>query len=174
MLVAVIPPVTKLKKPAGQIPDPTAFAAVRSYCVDASGLPENEAYELDAFVEEESKAGRLLTKIPWKLYPDCREASPDAIVKLEFPRMNVISVPLGQQPQDPDLHPYRIKAVILVLDAESSKMLYKNQADPLDSPTLEEQGSGGDPPVVQRRNAMYGAFWTLGQDVQRVEQSKKH
>jgi hypothetical protein len=31
-------------------------------------------------------------------YPDCREASPQAIVKLQFPRMNVISVPLGQQP----------------------------------------------------------------------------
>ena len=87
--------------------------------------------------------------------------------------MNVISVPLGQRPPDADLHPYRIKAVLLVLGAESSTVLYRNQADPLDSPTLEEQ-AGGDPPVLQRRNAMYGAFWGLAQDVQRAQEAKKN
>ena len=175
MLATIFPPVAWPKKPAGQIPDPTAFAAVRSYCVDASDLPENEAYEVDGFVKEESKPGRLLTKIPWKLYPDCREASPDAIIKLQFPRMKVTGVLLGEPPgpSEVDQNPYRIKAVIMVLDAESSKALYKNQADPLDPGTVEDQGSGGDPPVIQRRNAMYGAFWTLAQDVQRSQQGKK-
>jgi hypothetical protein len=172
MLAAIFPPLTKPKKPTGQILDPTAFADVRSYCVDRSTLPGNQAYEVDGFVREESKPGRLLTKIPWKLYADCREASPQATVKLEFPRMNVISVPLGQQPTLADQHPYRIKAVLLVLDAESSKVIYRNQADPLDSPTLEEQ-AGGDPPVLQRRNAMYGAFWALAQDVKQAQQAKK-
>ena len=69
ILAAVFPPVAKAKKPAGEIPDPTVFAAVRSYCVDASGLPENEAYEVNGFLKEESKPGRLLSKIPWKLIP---------------------------------------------------------------------------------------------------------
>ena len=55
----------KQKKPAGQILDPTAFAHVRSYCVDANDLPENEAYEVNGFLKEESKPGRLLTRIPW-------------------------------------------------------------------------------------------------------------
>jgi hypothetical protein len=176
ILAAALPAVGKPKKPTGQISDPAAFARVRSYCVDASGLPENEAHEVNSFVEEQRKPGRLLTKIPWKLYPDCREASPDAIIKLEFPRMNVLSIPLGQPqyPQEPDVNPYRVKAVLLVLDADSSKVLYKNQADPLDTPTPENQGSGSTPPAVQRRNAMYGAFWTLAQDVQRTEQTQKH
>jgi hypothetical protein len=165
----------KQKKPTGQMLNPAAFAGVRSYCVDASELPENEAYEVNGFVKEQSKPGQLLSKIPWKLYPDCREASPDAIIKLQFPRMNVIGVLLGEppRPSEVDQNPYRIKAVLMVLDAESSKVLYKNQADPLDPGTVENQGSGGDPPVIQRRNAMYGAFWTLAQDVQRVEQAKK-
>jgi len=176
MLAVVFSAAGKQKKPAGQILDPTAFARVRSYCVDASDLPENEAYEVNGFVKEESRPGRLLTKIPWKLYPDCREASSDAVIKLQFPRMNVTSVLLGQppRPEEVDRNPYRIKAVLTVLDAESSKVVYKNQADPLDVGTPEDQGSGGDPPVLQRRNAMYGAFWTLAQDVQRVEQGKEH
>jgi hypothetical protein len=177
MLAVISSAAGKQKKPAGQILDPAAFARVRSYCVDASDLPENEAYEVNGFVKDQSKPGQLLTKIPWKLYPDCREASPDAVIKLQFPRMNVISVPLGQPPlpgQEPDQNPYRIKAVLQVLDSESSKALYKNQADPLDVPTTNDQGSGGDPPVIQRRNAMYGAFWTLAHDIQRVGQAKEH
>jgi hypothetical protein len=165
----------KQKKPAGQILDPTAFARVSSYCVDASDLPENEAYEVNGFVKVQSKPGGLLTKIPWKLYPDCREASSDAVIKLQFPRMNVIGVPLGQTPRpgEVDQNPYRIKAVLMVLDAESSKVLYKNQADPLDVTTPQDQGSVGDPPVLQQRSAMYEAFWALAQDVQRVDQTKK-
>jgi hypothetical protein len=176
MLAVAFSAVGKQKKPVGQILDPTVLARVRSYCVDVSDLPENEAYEVNGFVREESKPGKLLTKIPWKLDPDCREASADAVIKLEFPRMNVTGVVLGQtpRPEEIDPNPYRIKAVLTVLDAESSKMLYKNQADPLDPGTVENQGSGGDPPVLQRRNAMYGAFWTLAQDVKRVEQSKEH
>jgi hypothetical protein len=165
----------KQKKPAGQILDPAAFARVRSYCVDASDLPGNEACEVNGFVKDQIKPGQLPTKIPWKLYLDCREASPDAVIKLQFPRMKVTGVVLGETPRPDqiDQNPYRIKAVLQVLDAESSKILYQNQADPLDPGTVENQGSGGDPPVLQRRNAMYGAFWTLAQDVQRLEQVKK-
>jgi hypothetical protein len=176
MLAVVFSAAGKQKKPTGQIVDSVAFAHVRSYCVDASDLPENEAYDVKSFVAEESKPGRLLTKIPWKLYPDCREASPDAVIKLQFPWMNVIGIQPGQpqHPQERGVDSDRIKAVLQVLDAESSKVLYKNQADPLDVGRLfENQGSGSDPPVLQRRNAMYGAFWTLAQDVQRVEQVKE-
>jgi hypothetical protein len=175
MLAVGFSAAAKQKKATGQILDPAAFARVRSYCVDVSDLPENEAYEVNGFVKDQGKPGQLLTKIPWKLYPDCREASTDAVIKLQFPRMNVTGVPLGQTqyPQEPGVNPYRIKAVLQVLDAESSKVLYKNQADPLDPGAVENQGSGGDPPVIQRRNAMYGAFWTLAQDVQRVEQVQK-
>jgi hypothetical protein len=173
MVSIVLPAAGKQKGPNGQILDPTAFAGVRSYCVDTSSLPENEAYEVKSFVKEESKRGRFLTKIRWKLYPDCREASPDATIQLQFPRMNVTSILLGQQPRDPDLHPYRIKAVLLALDAESSKTIYRIQADPLDPGAPEEQGSGGDPAVLQRRNAMYLAIWGLAQDLQRADQAKK-
>jgi len=164
----------KQKKPAGQVLDPTAFGHTRSYCVDASDLPGNEAYEVNGFVKDQGRPGRLLTKIPWKLYPDCREASPDAVIKLQFPQMNVTSVLLGEtpRPDQVDQNPYRVKAVLQVFDADSSKLLYKNQADPLDPGTVENQGSGGDPPVLQQRNAMYGAFWTLVQDVQRAEQAR--
>jgi hypothetical protein len=175
MLAAAIPAVGKPKKPTGQISDPAAFARVRSYCVDASDLPGNEAYEVNGFIKDQSKPGSLLTRIPWKLCPDCREASPDAVIKLQFPRMNVTGVLLGQppRPEDVDRNPYRIKAILMVLEAESSKVLYKNQADPLDVGTVDDQGSGGDPPALQRRNAMYGAFWALTQDVRRAENAQK-
>src|SRR5262252_4924233 len=125
MLAVVFSAAHKQKNPAGQILDPTAFARVRSYCVDASDLPENEAYGLNGFVKEQSKPGQLLTKIPWKLYPDCREASPDAVIKLQFPRMNASSVLLGQapRPDHADQSSYRIKAVLQVLDTESSQLL---------------------------------------------------
>jgi len=162
------------EKAPGQVLDPTAFGHTRCYCVDASDLPGNEAYEVNGFVKDQGRPGRLLTKIPWKLYPDCREASPDAVIKLQFPQMNVTSVLLGEtpRPDQVDQNPYRVKAVLQVFDADSSKLLYKNQADPLDPGTVENQGSGGDPPVLQQRNAMYGAFWTLVQDVQRAEQAR--
>jgi hypothetical protein len=175
MVSMFLPPAGKRSRTDGQILDATAFAQLRSYCVDVSSLPETEAYEVNSFVEEQSKRGRLLTKIPWKLYPDCREASPDAIIQLQFPMMNVISTQRGQPlgPDDRDSKPYRIKAVLLVLDAESSRVIYRRQADPLEAPTPEDPLTASDPPVVQRRNAMYGAFWSLTQDVQQADQAKE-
>lgn len=175
MVFIVLPAAGKQKGPNGQILDATTFAGVHSYCVDASGLPENEAYEVKSFVGDESKRDELLTKIRWKLYPDCREATPDALIQLQFPQMKVIGIQLGQTPSPDDrgAEPYRIKAVLLVLDAESSKVIYRIQADPLDAPTPEGPVTSSEPPVTQRRNAMYGAFWSLAQDVQRTDGAQK-
>jgi hypothetical protein len=51
-LAACVPLAAKAKKPPGQIADRQAFAAIQSYCVDSSALPEEESGEVRAFVEE--------------------------------------------------------------------------------------------------------------------------
>jgi hypothetical protein len=165
LLLIAIPSAAKHKGPVGTIKDAAAFAKVGSYCVDASELPPPEAYDVTGFVSVEGKPDHLLTKLPWKLLPDCRESDPDAVIKLEFPRLRVNSITVGETPgtatpdeQTPEI--FHIVAILRVLDAGSSRLLYQIQADPLTAGSQENE-----PPPVLRRSAMYGAFWTLSQDV---------
>jgi hypothetical protein len=75
--------------------EPVAYLS-DSYCIDLSGLEDYEVYDVRGFIDQESKPGNLLTKVPWKLDKDCREGDSDVIVKLEFPRLHVTSLGSGQ------------------------------------------------------------------------------
>jgi hypothetical protein len=174
-LLAALPLAAKEKKPTGEIPDRAAFVKIRSYCIDSSQLPGDQAYSVRGFVETESKPKKLLTRLPWKLYRDCREAEPDAIVKIEFPFLRNTSAQLGTppDPRNPPDDEYRTKAVLEISGASSSRLLYKVEAWPLDNPLVDSGVERGDPLPLQRHNAMYNAFSTLIEDVKRVSHAEK-
>lgn len=172
IFLVTLPLGAKEKKPVGEVSDPSALAKIQSYCVDRRDLPGYQAYEVKGFVETESKPKKLLTKLPWKLLPDCRESDPDAIIKIEFQLLNSINLDLGRaQPLDRD--EYNVKAVLEVAEAASARTLYKVQALPRTSGTEDSGGTSTDAPPVRRRDALYTAFWTLIEDVQRLSAPKK-
>jgi len=175
ILLAALPLGAKEKKPTGEIPNPAAFAKVTSYCIDGSQLSGNDAYTVRGFVETESKPKKLLTKLPWKLYRDCRDAEPDAIVKIEFPLLRNSSVEAGTpaDPLNPPDSEYRTKAVLEISDASAARLLYKVEAWPLDNPLVDSGMERGDSLPLQRHNAMYNAFSTLIDDVHRVSRSTR-
>lgn len=176
VLLAVSPLAAKEKKPTGEIPDAAAFAKITSYCIDMSQLSGNDAYTVRGFVKTESKPKKLLTKLPWKLYRDCRDEEPDAVVKVEFPLLRNSAVEMGT-PSDPLSPPFselRTKAVLEISDASSSQVLYKVEASPLDNPLVDSGVERGDSLALQRHNAMYNAFSTLIDDVHRVSHTKKN
>ncbi len=166
-LALTLPLAAKDKKILG-----AALAKVQSYCVDTSALPSAEADQVEALVRSESKPGKLLTRLPWKLYPDCREADSDAVIKVQFPVLRKIGITLGVQPDpgDADDDYFQTNAILRVGDAVSAKLLYEVEADPLNNKMIN---GPGNPQTVQRYNAMYGAFWKLVEDVRLVAQSAK-
>jgi len=165
-----------IKKPTGKITDPAAFAMIRTYCVDASDLPDYEAVDVEGLVKAESKPKRLLTKVPWTLVANCTQSQPDAIIKVTFRRLRRMNVRLGQPPAPGEIEsaaPYAIRAVLQVSDASSSQLLYETDAAPLsNSMTGESVVAEEEPDHLLRRNAAYNAFWTLVQDLRRA--SRKH
>jgi len=184
MIVAVVPPLAaKQKKPAGKISDGSAFLSVQSYCIDSSGLEDYESYDVKGFIDKESQPGKLLSKISWKLKKDCSEGDSDVLVKLEFPRSRVNRLGSGPPttPGNPgiDGQPpsvavggqeplYHTVALLRVVSRQNSGTIYSCRADPL-APEGSDSGPVAAADTIQRRNALYGAFWTLAQDIQRVK-----
>ncbi len=161
----------KDKKPTGEIPDRAALAKIASYCVDTKGLAGDAAYAVKGFIETESKPRKLLTRLPWKLFSDCREGNPDAVIRIDFPFLNSVNIRRGPPPSEPDF--YKIKAVMEITDAGSEQMLYKAQAAPLLSGADESISSTSQPLPVLRRDALYGVFSTLIQDVERLSKAAR-
>ena len=180
MIAAVAPRLlAKQKKPAGEVSDKAAFQNIRSYCIDLSGLEQYESYDVRGFIEKESEPGKLLSKIPWKLEKDCSGGDSDVLVKLEFPRSRVDRLGSGP-PSNPgvDGQPppvavggqeprYHTVAVLRVVSRQTSGTIYRCQADPL-TPEGSDSGPVAAADTIQRRNAMYGAFWKLAQDIELV------
>lgn len=176
LVASALPLVAKDKKPTGEITDRAAFAKIRNYCIDSRELSDAEVYDVQGFVERESKPKGLLTKLSWKLEPDCRESDPDAVIKVDFPRLRNLDIQLGtpQDPRDqPDPGEYHIVAVLNISDSDSGRLLYKVQAMPLDNPLIESRIDRTDSPHLQRHNALYNAFGTLISDAKSVSQTGK-
>jgi hypothetical protein len=178
-VLVALPLAAKQKKPAGEISDKRAFQNVQRYCIDLSGLEDYEAYDVRGFVERESRPGKLLSKIPWKIEKDCDDSDLDAVVKLEFPRSSVDRLGSGPPPVGPgiDGQPptvavggqeplYHTKAVLRVISRQDNGTIYQCEADPL-SPEGSDSGPVAAADTTQRYNAMYHAFWTLAQDIKR-------
>jgi hypothetical protein len=67
---------------------------------------------------------------------------------------------------------YKIRVVLRVSPPESSEVLYEIEAAPLSNSLTGQTVEPVDESLpVQRRNAIYGAFWKLVDDVQRVSQT---
>ena len=179
LLVLASPVGAKQKKAVGEIDDQEAFARVSTYCVDASELPSEEAYDVTGFAKTENKRGRLLSKLNWKLASDCGDAQPDARITLEFPRQHRVTLgntdssnpvdPAGQNRTDFN---YRVTAVLRVFDADSRRLLYAVEAQPMSASPITDSAAE-ESPHVMRRDAMYGAFWTLISDIELVSRQSK-
>jgi hypothetical protein len=161
------------KKPSGKISDLAAFSRIHSYCVDSDDMPGDEALDLKNFVSAESKPKKLLSKLPWTLAPDCSQGSPDAVIKVEFSKYFPVTETKAGSPT-PDNGPaqeefYKVRAVLRVSPPVSSQVLYEIEAAPLSNSLTGAAVVPVDEPLpVQRRNAIYGAFWKLIEDVHRV------
>ena len=179
LLTIAAPLAARQKKPTGKISDPAAFMKIADYCVDVSGLPSDEAYDVKGFVQTEGQPGKLLSKISWKLVPDCAEGEPDTMITLEFPRLRIVALGSGAvdpevtAPEDQTAIDYHTVALLRVFDAGSRRLLYDVQANPLDVPPITNPTAGEAPPVM-RRQAMYGAFWTLAKDIALVSSQNRH
>jgi hypothetical protein len=170
VMAAALPLLAKGKKPSGDVLDPRSFANIRSYCVDTRDLADNERYQVEGFVDQESKPKKLLTQLPWKLFTDCREGEPDAVIKIEFQRLKDLGIRLGEQERDPTADSprevYRVKAVLRVSDADSKRLVYQVQGSPLENSSSDSPLMAPDAPSELRHSALYHAFWALVQDTQ--------
>lgn len=175
MVSIALPLFAKGKKPTGIIADQAAFGKIRSYCVDVSGLPGWEALDVRAFVSTESKAKRLLTKLPWTLTADCTQSQPDAVVVVRFPIVSVARVDSGTAAPDPNEDPqsrfFEVRAELQVSDRNSSRLLYEVQAAPVFYSSGDSVAPAAEPDHVLRREAAYHAFWALIDDIKRVSQN---
>ncbi|HZP02417.1 MAG TPA: hypothetical protein VFD30_19195 [Terriglobia bacterium] len=176
MLLATAPPLTAGDKlPAGDIRDPQAFARIRSYCMDTRGLSDFDRRIVKDFLNAESKPKHLLTKLPWRLVPECQEAGHDAAAKVEFVPIKVVRavVPQGAADEVPD-NPYAVKVVLEVVAAGSQELVYSVEARAVINAVGPADASAGSAtgetinPVLEKRDALYHAFWDLINDVRQV------
>lgn len=165
--ILLLPVTVAAKKPTGKISDPAAFSRIQSYCIDASELPGDEALDLRNFVSEERGPKKLLAKLPWKFVSSCSEGSSDVVVRVEFEKF----APIGNNaPAEGELFTFR--AYLRVFQGASSDALYEVEAAPSNNDLMDHSMQQvNEPPAVQRRDAIYSAFWMLIQDVQRVSQT---
>ena len=165
--ILLLPATVAAKKPAGKISDLAAFSRIQSYCVDASELPGDEALDLRDFVIDERGPKKLLAKLPWKLVPNCSESSSDVVLRVKFEKF----APIGNNaPAEGELFTFRV--YLRIFPNSSSEALYEVEAAPSNNNLMDHSMQQvNEPPAVQRRDAIYSAFWMLIQDVQRVSQS---
>ncbi len=167
------------KAPAGEIINPQALAKVRSFCVDLRDLSGFDRHLVKDFLKAEGKPKHLLTKLPWKLIPECEEGASDAVAKVEFVRVwssreEAPQVTVGQNVEKA----HEVAVALQVVDASSQEPLYRVQAGPV----MNAQGPGdalGHLPtndntnaVLEQRDALYHAFWCLVDDVRQVPRTQ--
>jgi len=164
------------KMPTGEVRNPQAFAKIRSFCVDTGGLSNFDRGIVKDFVKAESKPKHLLTKLPWRLVPECQGRAPDAAAKVEFVPLRVTRVvlPQGAPGRIPET-PYAVKVALQVVDAGSQEPLYSvearaviNAVGPEDSPPRSPTSENTNP-LLEKRDALYHAFWYLVDDVRQLK-----
>jgi hypothetical protein len=166
------------KGPTGQIIDPQTLANVRSFCVDLRDLSGFDRHLVKDFLKAEGKPKHLLTKFPWKLVPECEGRASDAVAKVEFVRVwsnreLVPQVTLGQDVEKP----HEIEVTLQVVDASSQEPLYRVQARAVMNAQGPGDAAGHFPTsdntnsVLEQRDALYHAFWSLVDDVQHLRRT---
>jgi len=166
------------KPPAGEIENPRALAVVGSYCVDTTDLSGFDRHLVKDFLKAESKPKHLLSKLPWKLVPECQGGASEATVKVQFVPLRLVRVVVPQGPPDQATErPYATKVALQVLDASSQDTIYKveagalmNAEGPADS-SATVAASDSTNPTLEQRDALYHAFWALVEDVGQLKRS---
>ncbi len=167
MAMLFLPVAVAARKPRGNISDPAAFSRIQSYCIDASDLADDEALDLRDFVSTERGPKKLLSKLPWTYVSDCSQGNHDVVIRMKFERF----APMGNKaPAEGELFTFR--AYLRIWQDNASQALYEVEAAPSNNNlTSSSMQQVNDPPAVQRRDAIYSAFWMLVEDVQRVSQA---
>lgn len=162
----LLPVVAAAKKPRGKISDVAAFSQIHYYCIDSRDLADDEALDVRNFVSDEKKPKKLLSQLPWTLVADCSRDDVDAVVRMEFQKFAPLHDDAPAEGES-----FTIRAILRVSQGSSSTVLYEVQAAPSNnSLTGHSMEHVNDPLAVQRRDAIYSAFWMLTEDVQRVSQ----
>ncbi len=73
----------KQKRLIGNAPDPPALLKVQTFCVEADRFGPLNPDALKKFIAEQSRPGKLLTRLPWKLTVDCSGSDAVAALSLE-------------------------------------------------------------------------------------------
>jgi hypothetical protein len=166
----------KDKLPSGEIRDRRALTQVQSFCVDTAGLSPFDRRLVNDFLKSESKPKHLLTKLPWKLVPECKEGASDATVKVEFVQLRVVySRTDGRRDQGAD-KPYSVIAALEVVGTDSQESVYKMQARAVmvgvGTAEADRQGPIDHTNVViEQRDALYHAFWYLVEDLRQIKRT---
>jgi len=109
----------------GKVFDRDGLKQTRSYCVDVSFLEGSRAAEIREFLAEDGGPKKLLSRLPWRLEPDCTKA--DAVARIYFTQAMVTEVLTNhetglQQSSGPSERPY---PVLLVYDQASIRLFYR-------------------------------------------------
>lgn len=159
LLVAATPLLAREKKLAGKVADSAALLKLQSFCIDSSSLNPVQVADLDTFLKQFSKPGRLLSKLPWKLAPDC--ASADAVASFVIEE-NEELVPTTTSGGGRAVSPGNtiprttFLTTMTVMDRASGRMLYEVRGD-----TVE----------MRRDESFISPFTKLMKDLKRVRKT---
>jgi hypothetical protein len=123
LLLVGTPVFAKQKKLIGKADDPSGLLKVQTYCVDPGQLNVLQVDDLNKFVREQSKEGRLLTKLPWKFASDCANADAVATFTLEE-----TSEAVGAGPGSV-VYNRNYTATLVISERSTNKPLYKARGD---------------------------------------------
>jgi hypothetical protein len=156
LLFSVPPLVAKEQKLGGYVLDPAAFQQIHSYCIDTHNLPPREKRIIGQFTVRESRPTGLLSKLPWHRVATCREGSPDAIVRPEFPPDRLSELFTRRQ----------INGVLLVFRSGSPSPIYETRKVSIVDP-YQATGDAFDLQILEH-DALYFAVRMLIQDLQKL------
>jgi len=162
---AAVPPAAPRMKLAGRVADAASLKAVRTYCIDTRSLTGTfysldwppERFDLSGMIERETGPKGLLSRLPWKLEPDCSAPGAGAVMWFEFP-------PTAARGWE---------ARLLIAEKASRRVIYTVEGNSLGYHLF---GTGNDGDVrteLHCWNAVYNALWALVSDIKAVSKKPK-
>jgi hypothetical protein len=125
----------------GVVFDRDALTQVRSFCVDTRHLEGIEAVQVNEFVAEESKPGKLMSRLPWTLVDDCTKA--DAVARIYFAPVEVTDVTEDKgSGLKKTSRPRQVsQPVLLIYDKASIRLFYRTESSTLEGDRMNVLGS---------------------------------
>lgn len=177
LCMAALPQLAQAKKPYGKVLNAQALQSIRTYCFDTTALSDQDAYLIRGFARSEDKPKHLLSRLPWKLLPNCQQGNPDAVVKVNFELVQVFGTIFGDNTPTPmtrgESTRYEPRAVLDVVERNSDQVIYKTQATPLANTSSNSSMPAPDNQTALRLQALRNVVSTLVHDVQFVSSHGK-